>query len=236
MEQKKVVISSLALMLEILEKTIAKNHAEELDYKAYCTRSDLYDLLKTDNSNYYECNFVDGKKLRFQGLKSDFNNTSIFPQFNEVSSQLKEASEQTVEYINLDALDSLKYKLKEKYDVLFNKFEVTEFERGELDAFTQTLYMIDDIMEKQATSDKTSDTQKDNVNHQTYYNVHKHECIDEMIALFGVDETMAFCKLNAWKYRYRAGAKDGESKEKDLKKADEYLDMLIDLNKEKQDD
>ena len=47
--------------------------------------------------------------------------------------------------------------MKEKYDVLFNKFEVTEFERGELDAFTQTLYMIDDIMEKQATSDKTSD-------------------------------------------------------------------------------
>ena len=43
----------------------------------------------------------------------------------------EEASEQTVEYINLDALDSLKYKLKEKYDVLFNKFEVTEFERGE---------------------------------------------------------------------------------------------------------
>ena len=69
----------------------------------------------------------------------------------------EEASEQTVEYINLDALDSLKYKLKEKYDVLFNKFEVTEFERGELDAFTQTLYMIDDIMEKQATSYKTSD-------------------------------------------------------------------------------
>lgn len=172
----------------------------------------------------------------------------------------KEASEQTVEYINLDALDSLKYKLKEKYDVLFNKFEVTEFERGELDAFTQTLYMIDDIMEKQATSDKTSDktsyieeqmrelsrkplhdaetiaralekvnNQSDKVNHPSHYNVHKHECIDEMIALFGVDETMAFCKLNAWKYRYRAGAKDGEAREKDLAKADWYIDKYMEL-------
>ena len=93
----------------------------------------------------------------------------------------EEASEQTVEYINLDALDSLKYKLKEKYDVLFNKFEVTEFERGELYAFTQTLYMIDDIVEKQAISDKTSDktsetssdTRKelDNVNRPKHQNM-----------------------------------------------------------------
>ena len=78
---------------------------------------------------------------------------------HETLKKLKEeANEQTVEYINLDALDSLKYKLVEKYNVLFNKFEVTEFELGELNAITQTLYLIDDIMEKQATSDKTSDT------------------------------------------------------------------------------
>ena len=173
------------------------------------------------------------------------------------TSDKEEASEQTVEYINLDALDSLKYKLKEKYDVLFNKFEVTEFERGELDAFTQTLYMIDDIMEKQATSDKTSDktsyieeqmrelsrkplhdaeaiaralkkvnNQSDKVNHPTHYKVHKHECIDEMVAVFGVEAVKCFCKCNAWKYRYRSSAKNGEE---DLKKADWYLEKLIEL-------
>ena len=76
----------------------------------------------------------------------------------------KEASEQTVEYINLDGLDSLKYKLVEKYNALFNKYEVTVFERGELNAITEIPYMIDDIIEKQslenkqATSDKTSET------------------------------------------------------------------------------
>lgn len=169
--------------------------------------------------------------------------------------------ENTVKYINLDALDSLKYKLKEKYDVLFNKFEVTEFERGELDAFTQTLYMIDDIMEKQATSDKTSDktsyieeqmrelsrkplhdaetiaralekvnNQSDKVNHPTHYNVHKHECIDEMVAVFGVEAVKCFCKCNAWKYRYRSVAKNGEE---DLAKADWYIEKLMELEKDK---
>ena len=75
----------------------------------------------------------------------------------------------------------------------------------------------------------------DDVNHPSHYKVHKHECIDEMIAVFGVDETMAFCKLNAWKYRYRAGAKDGEAKEKDLAKADWYLDKYMELKRKVND-
>jgi hypothetical protein len=46
------------------------------------------------------------------------------------------------------------------------------------------------------------------------------ECIDEMILLFGVEEVKSFCKLNAWKYRYRAAEKNGEE---DLRKSDWYL-------------
>lgn len=68
---------------------------------------------------------------------------------------------------------------------------------------------------------------KNEVHHPVHYNMHKHECIKEMIAVFGIDATMTFCKLNAWKYRYRAPYKDDA--EKDLKKADEYLDILLDL-------
>lgn len=98
---------------------------------------------------------------------------------------------------------------------------------------------------KQSLKSKTSDTSsdassetrkeldKDDVNHPSHYNVHKHECIDEMIALFGVDETMAFCKLNAHKYRYRVGAKDGEAREKDLAKADWYIDKFMELKEKK---
>ena len=46
------------------------------------------------------------------------------------------------------------------------------------------------------------------------------ECIDEMVMLFGVEETKIFCKLNAWKYRYRAADKGGIE---DLEKSDWYI-------------
>lgn len=67
---------------------------------------------------------------------------------------------------------------------------------------------------------------KDNVNHPSHYNTAKHECIDEMIALFGVEAVKAFCRCNVYKYRYRANAKGGEE---DLKKADWYMDKLMEL-------
>lgn len=82
---------------------------------------------------------------------------------------------------------------------------------------------------KQAISEETSDTQKDKVNHPSHYNAPKHECIDEMIAVFGVEAVKHFCMCNAWKYRYRAGAKDGEEKEKVLAKADWYIEILMEL-------
>lgn len=69
----------------------------------------------------------------------------------------------------------------------------------------------------------------DNVNHPTHYQG-KHECIDEMIALFGIESVKAFCKCNVYKYKYRADKKNGKE---DLDKADWYMDKLIELkNKE----
>lgn len=66
----------------------------------------------------------------------------------------------------------------------------------------------------------------DNVNHPAHYNTGKHECIEEMIALFGVEAVKAFCRLNVYKYRYRASAKGGAE---DLDKADWYMDKLMEL-------
>ena len=61
----------------------------------------------------------------------------------------------------------------------------------------------------------------DNVNRPKHYiREGGMECIDEMILLFGVEEVKSFCKLNAWKYRYRAAEKNGEE---DLRKSDWYL-------------
>lgn len=67
--------------------------------------------------------------------------------------------------------------------------------------------------------------QPDSVNHPTHYQG-KHECIDEMIAMFGVEAVKGFCKCNVYKYRYRADRKNGEE---DLKKAEWYMDYLMKL-------
>lgn len=63
---------------------------------------------------------------------------------------------------------------------------------------------------------------KEQVNHPSHYNREGAlECIDEMLTLYTKEEVMAFCKLNAHKYRYRAGQK--EDGMKDLKKSDWYI-------------
>lgn len=72
--------------------------------------------------------------------------------------------------------------------------------------------------------------EKEAVNHPAHYTRYKHECIDEMIAMFGVDAVKDFCRCNAYKYRYRAGAK-GDASE-DLKKAEWYMDKLMQLENE----
>jgi hypothetical protein len=64
-----------------------------------------------------------------------------------------------------------------------------------------------------------------NVDHPEHYQG-KHECIDEMIALFGVEAVKGFCKCNVYKYRYRANRKNGDEA---LAKADWYMDKLMEL-------
>lgn len=62
------------------------------------------------------------------------------------------------------------------------------------------------------------------VDHPKHYNQEgRMECIREMEILFGQHEVDIFCKLNAYKYQYRAGMKEGEAKEKDLAKMNWYL-------------
>jgi len=74
----------------------------------------------------------------------------------------------------------------------------------------------------------------DNINHPSHHQG-KHECevlkkiieIDMMRVMFGDEAVKGFCKCNAYKYRFRAGKKDGQSADQDLKKAEWYEDYLI---------
>ena len=68
----------------------------------------------------------------------------------------------------------------------------------------------------------------DMVNKPPHYNREgAMETIDEMVLVFGRKETMAYCKLNAWKYRARALMKNGLE---DLKKSDWYLKKYKELS------
>lgn len=67
-----------------------------------------------------------------------------------------------------------------------------------------------------------------NVEHPSHYQIGKHECIEEMLHLFGHEAVRNFCMLNVYKYRYRAAKKNGQE---DLAKADFYMDLLIELER-----
>lgn len=69
----------------------------------------------------------------------------------------------------------------------------------------------------------------DQVNHPSHYASGGIECIDAMESAFGAEDVVAFCKLNAFKYIWRAGAKEGNSEAQDIKKAIWYLTKAVDM-------
>ena len=72
--------------------------------------------------------------------------------------------------------------------------------------------------------EQTIDHPTDSVSHPDHYKTHDKECIIEMYILFGLDNFIAFCQMNAWKYRYRAGRKIGNAYDYDNAKADRYIE------------
>jgi hypothetical protein len=78
-----------------------------------------------------------------------------------------------------------------------------------------------------ATDMESEEYYKETVDHPAHYQG-KFECIDEMIALFGVEAVKHFCMCNVYKYRYRADRKNGQN---DLDKAEWYMGKLMELNK-----
>ena len=62
------------------------------------------------------------------------------------------------------------------------------------------------------------------VNHPSHYNLEgRKECIEEMADKYGINHTILWCVMTAEKYMYRAGTKDGNPEDQDLKKAMWYI-------------
>ena len=72
------------------------------------------------------------------------------------------------------------------------------------------------------------------VNHPSHYNQGGIECIDAMEAAFGPVATTNFYHLNAFKYLWRAGQKEGNSTVQDFEKAGWYINKAVELVKKQE--
>ena len=81
-------------------------------------------------------------------------------------------------------------------------------------------------MEYIEDTDTNVGNRSDNVNHPEHYQG-RRECIDIMRVMFGDEAVKDFCKCNAFKYRFRAGKKEGNSAEQDIQKAEWYEEYLF---------
>ena len=73
-----------------------------------------------------------------------------------------------------------------------------------------------------------SDKEMEQVNHPQHYTTYDVETLDMMSRIWGVQETISFCKLNAFKYRMRAGHKDNA--QQDIDKALWYENKMKELS------
>ena len=76
---------------------------------------------------------------------------------------------------------------------------------------------------------KLNISKKEQVNHPAHYQKNGKECIEVMEERFGPKAVYWFCFLNAFKYKWRAGFKDGNSYKQDLAKAKWYTDYAMKL-------
>lgn len=73
--------------------------------------------------------------------------------------------------------------------------------------------------------------QKEQVNHPDHYNQGQYECIAVMESIYGIEATMNFCLLCAFKYTWRTNDKDGIQ---DIDKAIWYLKKYKELQERSQ--
>ena len=107
-------------------------------------------------------------------------------------------------------------------ELLFWDFEKDYFEVPKEETGT------DSLSEPQNIEGMPNGSTPSNVDHPSHYNQGGIECIDAMIAAYGVEAVKNFCKCNAFKYQWRFGDKNGEE---DLKKAQWYQDKYMELDK-----
>lgn len=100
---------------------------------------------------------------------------------------------------------------------------IVNYKRG-----TKGTCMGNKDLEKFISSNLIPYVENDNVNHPSHYADSENdiECIDAMIAAYGKEAVMCFCKCNAFKYQWRFDKKNGDE---DLKKSQWYQNKYMEL-------
>lgn len=123
------------------------------------------------------------------------------------------------EYNGTKVVDSMAKRKGENAIILNIHNEISAYSiTGDYDLLVWTDEMFEDDLPC---------TGHDPVEHPSHYTHGDMECIDEMIAVFGVDAVRKFCLLNVWKYRKRALYKN---KEEDMKKSNWYIKKYVELS------
>jgi hypothetical protein len=69
----------------------------------------------------------------------------------------------------------------------------------------------------------------EHVNHPKHYNSFSKEVINMMVDIWGIEKTISFCEMNAFKYKMRLGDKPNQPVEQDINKSKWYLDKAKEL-------
>lgn len=120
-----------------------------------------------------------------------------------------------------------------------NKFGSASSSTGGVEQTINLIIMTDSSSVISRVSDYASDRINravkeavSGVNHPSHYNHGGMETIDKMIKLYGIEKVKAFCELNAFKYRDRAGYKGSSDSAiaRDIHKALWYENKFNELN------
>ena len=191
----------------------------------------------TDDINSLVEKTKSGIQEEIRRMKDPFKSVDALKEYNkwlnEVARAQKEA--ETNDILDKDGIvyfDNQPF-FRESDLVKYEKKKEKDMEKDD----TMMYETLDDIVKNEELYSKKGwkkweKDKKSAVNHPEHYqNDGGLETIDEMILLFGLEETMIFCKLNAWKYRARASKKGSE--QEDLDKANWYILKYEELEKRK---
>ena len=180
---------------------------------------------------------LDDNEIKNETTLNKMNNNT--PQTFKVKTILNIISNE----LNLEIPDKITEKTKNAnyftYDGAKETIEeITMYNRVN---FSDTFNTVIQLYEKQnnttngtllSTIDNDNTITNDNyeqVNHPSHYNNYGKEVIDMMESIWGTEKLIAFCEMNAFKYRMRMGTKPDNPIQQDIEKEKWYLNKAKQL-------